>query len=100
MWYGIIFLTVVILIFSIYSFIIIPKMKKKYADRHTTLMNEFAQKIKGNEEAKRNEYTHTNSHIIPLTKEIKEGSILAVISLYGKKRIERFSSPTNCQLIK
>lgn len=81
---------VVIALFMLYSFVIVPKMNASYEAKMNNAANNFAQQIAGRETETRAKFVQENEHIKPIAFQINEQDIIAVISCQEKRETKDF----------
>lgn len=81
---------VVIALFMLYSFVIVPKMNASYEAKMNNASNDFAQQIAGNESEIKKQFIQENEHIKPIALQINDQAIIAVISCQEKRETKDF----------
>lgn len=83
MWIIFIPITVIIL-FLVFNYIILPKMNNKYEEKIQNLTDEFANQIRGKEDAYRHQFISSNKTISTMASAINSNDIIGVISCQQK----------------
>lgn len=81
---------VVIALFMIYSFVIVPKMNASYEAKIKNASADFAQQIIGKEAQVKQQFVEENEHIKPIAFQINDKGIIAVISCQEKRETKDF----------
>ena len=81
---------VVIGLFMLYSFVIVPKMNASYEAKMNNASNDFAQQIAGSENEIKKQLIQENEHIEPIALQINDEAIVAVISCQEKRETKDF----------
>lgn len=81
---------VIIALFMVYSFVIVPKMNASYEAKMNNASNDFAQQIAGNESEMKKQFIKENEHIKPIAMQINDQAIIAVISCQEKRETKDF----------
>lgn len=81
---------IIIILFVVYNYVLLPKWSKNISNNNQLLMDEFAERIRGREDEVRQEYAKNNSFIAPITKQVQEDEIMAIVSCQEKREMKDF----------
>lgn len=80
----------IIVLFMLYSYVIVPRMNAKYEEKIGKASNDFAQQIAGNETETKKQFIQNNEHVSPIAIQINEQDIIAIISCQEKRETKDF----------
>jgi len=81
---------VFVILFMVYSYVIVPKMNANYEAKIGKASGDFAQQIVGREAETKAQFIQDNEHIKPIAFQINEQHIIAVISCQEKRETKDF----------
>ncbi len=80
---------IAILLFMVYTYVLLPSMKKKEEAKNQSFMADFSKEIAGREDEVRQQFCKENPYIKPIEDDVKE-PIVALISCMEKRETKDF----------
>jgi hypothetical protein len=81
---------VIVILFMVYNYVILPRMKKNYENKAQELTVRFSDNIRGKEEQTRKDYVRNNPYIKSIAQQVQHEDIEGIISCMEKRELKDF----------